>query len=518
MAGLPREPRQKMINVMYLVLTAILALNVSSEVITAFKVVDKSLITSNEIISEGNKTIYKSLEDKVKDPQTAEKAKIWNEKAKIAQQLSNEMYNYIEALKMELKNEAELKRNEDGTILLNENGEESFREDNLDASTRLFETKGKGEELKAKLDSYKEAMLNIDPEIRKLFAANFPVNTDTERFTTREGKSKDFTQTYFNMTPTIAALTMLSKFQNNVKNAESEIVTYTHNQIGAVKVVYDQFAALVGQSSNYVMPGEKIQITAGVGAYSAAAAPEVTIGGNRIPVGANGRAEYTITATGAGSHKIPVMVKYTKPDGTTESKSFPVEYTVGTPGGAAVMLDKMNVFYIGVDNPVTISSGTGWDKTKVSMSGGTLRPSGGPGKYAVRVTAPGNASITVNSDGKVSTYPFRIKNIPDPVLMVGPSEGGRLQSVVFKNQQFARAELKGFDFEYRYSVVSATVYFSGANFPSTVQATINGGSLAGIKQHLDKCIPGTSVNFDNVRVQGPGGPVKSIPGPGFILY
>ncbi len=518
MAGLPREPRQKMINVMYLVLTAILALNVSSEVITAFKVVDKSLVTSNEIISEGNKTIYKSLEDKVNDPQTAAKAKVWNEKALIAQKLSNEIYIYIDGLKNTLKDEAELRRNPDSTIWKDENGEEFFREENLDASTRLFESNGKGEELKAKLNAYKEAMLNIDPEIRKQFSTKFPVNTDTEQFKTREGKTKDFTQTYFHMTPTIAALTMLSKFQNNVKNAESEIVTHIHNQIGAVKVVYDQFAALVGQSSNYVMPGEKIDITAGVGAYSAAAAPEVTIGGNRIPVGANGRAEYTITASGAGDRSVPVVVTYTKPDGTKESKSFPIKYTIGTPGGAAVMLDKMNVFYIGVDNPVTISSGTGWDKTKVSMTGGSLKSEGGTGKYSVRVTTPGNASISVNSDGKLSNYPFRVKNIPDPVLMVGPSEGGRIQSVVFKNQQFARAELKGFDFEYRYSVVSATVYFSGANFPSTVTSTIQGGSLAGIKQNLDKCIPGSSVTFDNVRVQGPGGPVKSIPGIGFILY
>ena len=195
-----------------------------------------------------------------------------------------------------------------------------------------------------------------------------------------------------------------------------------------------------------------------------------------------------------------------------------VAYTVGTPGGAAVMLDKMNVFYIGVDNPVSISSGTGWDKTKVSMSGGSLSSAGGPGKYTVRVSSPGKASITVNADGKPSTYEFRVKNIPPPILMVGPSEGGRVQSVIFKNQQYARAELKYFDFEYRYNIVSATVYFSGANFPSVASATISGGNLAGIQAQLQKCIPGTSVTFDNVKVQGPGGPVIGIPGPGFILY
>ena len=101
---------------------------------------------------------------------------------------------------------------------------------------------------------------------------------------------------------------------------------------------------------------------------------------------------------------------------------------------------------------------------------------------------------------------------------VGNSGGGRIRSVEFKNQQFARAELENFDFEYRYNIVGATIYFSGANFPSVQTATITSGNLSSLADKLAKCIPGTAVNFDNVRVQGPGGPVLSIPGPGFILY
>lgn len=507
---LPREPRQKMINVMYLVLTAMLALNVSNEVITAFKVVDQSLITSNQVIGEGNETIYKSLDAKLNDPQSAEKAKIWEPKAVQAQKLSADIFNYIEGLKVKLKQQSGLK--------MDANGQEDFREDDLNASSRLFDTDGLGKELKSKLDAYKEAMLSIDPEIRKQFEKNFPVNTDTKEYKSREGKSKDFTQTYFYMTPTIAALTVLSKFQNNIKNSESEVITYCHNQIGAVKVIYDQFAALVGQSSNYVMPGEKITVTAGVGAYSSAAQPTVTIGGANVAVGADGRAEYTITASGAGSHSLPVAVTYTKPDGTKESKTFPVQYTVGTPGGTAVMLDKMNVLYIGLDNPMTISSGTGWDKTKVSLAGGTLTPSGGAGHYTVKVSSPGTATLTVNADGKISKQEFRIKQVPDPILMVGPSSGGRIQSVVFKNQRFARADLKDFIYDYRYNIVSAKVYFTGAGFSNVQQATIKGGNLSEIESYLSRCMPGTSVIFDDVRVQGPGGPIKSIPAAGFQLY
>jgi gliding motility-associated protein GldM len=489
---------------MYLVLTAILALNVSNEVINAFKVVDRSLVISSDNIGAANNTLYKSLEEKLKESQSAEKAKIWQPKAIEAQRLSAEMNTYLESLKADLKKEADVKMvDKDGVQV------ESYKEDNLEAATRLFDKQGKGKELDAKLRQYREAMLNIDPAIRKEFEKTLPIDI------TLPSKKKDFTQTYFHMTPTVAALTMLSKFQNNVKNAENQVVTFAHNQIGAVKFIYDQFAALVGQTSNYVMPGQEITITAGVGAYSTAAQPQISINGAGVPIGANGTAEYRFKPSGVGSHNVPVSVTYTKPDGTKESKTFNVEYTVGTPGGAAVMLDKMNVFYIGVDNPVTISSGTGWDKTNASFSGsGSM--SGSQGKRVVRVTGGTTATINVNADGKSSTFQFRIKRIPDPTFKVGPSSGGRIQSVVFKNQQFCRADLENFDFDARFSVVSATVYFSGANFPNVQAATINGNNLGSLPQ-LSKCVPGTSVTFDNVKVQGPDGAVRVIQGPGFIL-
>ena len=107
--ALPREPRQKMINVMYLVLTAILALNVSAEVINAFKVVDRSLMTSNDNIKASNETLYKSLSDKLNDPkQNQEKVKLWNDKAKTAKTLSADIDTYINTLKQQLKEAANL--------------------------------------------------------------------------------------------------------------------------------------------------------------------------------------------------------------------------------------------------------------------------------------------------------------------------------------------------------------------------------------------------------------------------
>ncbi len=512
MAGLPKDPRQKMINVMYLVLTAILALNVSNEVINAFKVVDKSLITSNKNISASNNTLYESLKDKLARPESREKALIWEPKAMTAKDLSANMMTYIDSLKLVLKKGADLRMKYNEAT---KDSIEDFREDNLDASTRLFETKGQGKILKDRLDQYKEQMLALDPTIKAQFASTFPVNTVPP--ISQDGTKKDFTQAFFHMTPTVAALTMLSKFQNNIKNAESMIVTYCHSQIGAVEVHMDQVGVLVGQNSNYLMPGQDLQITAGVGAYSSAATPSISINGSNVPV-TQGQGTYSTKVSGAGEHTVNVTVTFKDETGKIQTKTEPVKYVVGTPGAAAVMLDKMNVFYIGVPNPITISSGTGWDKTNVSMDGGSIEKSNVPGKFTVNVKTVGKASISIIADGKSSTYDFRVKRIPDPVIKVGPSAGGRVQSVVFKNQSFARADLDNFDFDARFNIVSATMYFSGANFPNVQSAEIHGGSLAAISSQLQKCVPGTSVTFDNVKVQGPDGVIRSITGPGFILY
>lgn len=505
--ALPKEPRQKMINLMYLVLTALLALNVSSEILNAFKVVDASLQNSSSNLAVANSTLYKSLTEKLADPKTEEKAKIWEPKAEQAKKLSDDLNAYLDGLKNELKKASDL------TIV---DGKESFKEDNLDAATRLFDTQGKGKELEAKLAAYRKAMLDIDPEIRTKFEKTLPIDVDPP--TGQDGTKKDFTNAYFHMTPTVAGLTLLSKFQNNVKNAENQVVTFCHEQIGAVKVKFDKTGVLVGQSSNYIMPGQEVVITAGIGAYSSAAQPKISIGGASAPV-VDGKATYKISASGAGPHTVPVSVTYLDQDGVSQTKTENVEYTVGTPGGAAIMLDKMNVFYIGVPNPITISSGSGWDKTKVTPGGCSL--SGSNGKFVVTVSGGTAASISVAADGKSSKFDFRVKNIPDPIGMVGPSKGGRIQSNIFKAQDFLRAELLNFDFDARFNVTGSTVYFAGAGFTSSggVQTgSITSGSLAPIKNKMELCKPGSTVTFDDLKVVGPDGRTRTIPPVSFVLF
>ena len=494
--ALPKEPRQKMINIMYLVLTAILALNVSAEVIEAFKTVDKSLVNSNTNIEASNSTLFKSLAAKLSDPTSKANAEKWAPKADQAKKLSAEMMAYIDGLKKELKTSS-------GLVV--EDGVEKYKEDDLNATSRIFDTDKKGKQLDDKLKAYRTAMLNIDPEIRAAFEKNLPVEVV---------EGKDATTPNFRMMPTVAAITLLSKWQNNIKNAENQVVTFAHNKIGEVKVIYDKFAAIVGQSSNYVMPGEKVIIKAGVGAYSTAAQPVISINGAGVAVNAEGFAEKEFTAEGGGERSVAVVVNYTKPDGTKASLPYTIKYTVGTPGGAAVMLDKMNVFYIGVDNPVTIGSPTGWDKTSVRMDGGTI--SSGTSNRTVRVSSVGKASITVTANGKSISFDFRVKKIPDPVFKVGSGKI-RMASVEFKNQQFCRAELEQFDFDLKFNVVGATVYFSGANFPNVTTRSISSNSLASLQAEMQKCGPGSVISFDNIKVAGPDG-TRSIEGKSIALF
>jgi gliding motility-associated protein GldM len=504
--ALPKEPRQKMINIMYLVLTAILALNVSAEVIEAFKTVQTSLDNSSSNIKASNEVLYKSLTDKLKEPESQKQAAVWQPLANDAKKLSSELNDYIEGLKKELKEGSGLRMIEkDGKMV------EDYKLDGLDASTRLFETQGKGDILKGKLDDYKKKMLAIHPEINQQFAATFPVNTDPVK--SQEGGTKEFTAGYFHMTPTIAALTMLSKFQNNIKNAENQVVTYCHNKIGAVEVHMDQVGILVGQSSNYLMPGQELVVKAGVGAYSSASKGSLTINGSTLQL-VNGQTEYKTTVSGGGPHTIQITGTFTGEDGKPVPINQKVEYVVGTPGGAAVMLDKMNVFYIGVDNPVTISSGTGWDKTSVSTSGCTIAGTGS--NRTVRVSAIGAASITVSADGKSNKFDFRVKRIPDPVFKVGDGKI-RMPSVAFKSQDFCRAELENFDFATEYKITNATVYFSGANFPNVQTAAITSNNLGSIKALMARCGPGSVISFDNVKVTGPDGS-RTIDGKSIALY
>lgn len=496
--SLPKEPRQKMINMMYLVLTALLALNVSSEILNAFKTVDKSLMTATGVAEKKNSEIFKSFQKKIEDPTTRDKAEVWLPKAQRAKALSDEVYNFIEGLKAELKKEAGLKIVE---------GKEDFKEDDLEAATRLFVAapNGKGKALFDKLANFKKQLLEIDPEMAAAIGANLPLNLPEAK---TEKDKEEWAYTFFHMTPTVAGITILSKFQNDIKNSESQAVEFCHKEIGEVELVYDQFQAIANANASYVMPGEEIVINAGVGAFNSASQPKVSVDGASATPTPDGSFEYKFRPTGSGSKN--VTISFVKPDGTTASVTKEIKYTVGVPSGLVVSTDKTRVFYQGLENPLSVTGGSGDEKVEVKVEGaGISTRKAGPGQYIVTANALGSATV-IASDGKnTQKIIIPVKRVPNPLATVGGSGGGPIGANALRVQRGVVAELKDFVFEgVKYDVVSFTLICTGRGFEESgfgIAEVAGAYFNAEAKALLARCQPGSTVVIDEIKVIGPGG-------------
>ena len=502
--SLPKEPRQKMINMMYLVLTALLALNVSAEILNAFKTVDRSLMIASGVAEQKNVEIFKSFKAKLEDPTSREKAAIWEPKAQQAKKISDDLYNYIEGLKIELKKESGLK------IV---DGKEEFKEDDLDAGTRLLvqyapEGKGKGKELFEKLKVYKEQLLSIDPEMKKEIELGLPLDLTIPPTSSEAGKT-DWAYAYFHMTPTIAAITIMSKFQNDVRNSESKAVEFCHKQIGQVEIIYDQFQAFAGTNTQYLMPGEELVITAGIGAFSKAAQPSISIDGANVALNAEGTAEYKTRVGGSGAGIKRVRISYAKPDGTTAVVEKEIKYTVGIPAGLTVSTDKTRVFYKGLENPLSVTGGGGDEKVSVSIEGaGASLRKAGPGQYIVTCTQLGTVNVVANDGKNIQRIAIPVKRVPDPIVIVGGSAGGAMPANVFRVQSGAIAELRDFVFEgVAYKVMSFMLICTGKGFDEPEFAEVNSASFkdAAAQALIRRCQAGSTVTIGEIKVLEPGG-------------
>jgi gliding motility-associated protein GldM len=502
--SLPKEPRQKMINLMYLVLTAMLALNVSAEILNAFKTVDNSLTSTNKTINSSTQTILTSLNEKRSEGATAEKANIWFPKAQQAQALSKDLNDYIQTLKGKIMTAAGYDP---------AHGDTSYKLEDLDIATRIMINEKEGPKLKQKLEEYKTKLLAIDPLIAQEFKNTLQVNTAMPAVQDKSNNTWELA--YFHMVPTVAAITILSKFQNDVKTSENKVVSFCHEQVGKVVVRYDTYTAIVGQSSNYIMPGQEIEVMAGVGAFSKAAAPQISINGQGISLGEDGQARLKMNGGSLGKHTIPIVIRFKDQDGKDQVIPKTIEYTVGQ-ASASIALDKMNVLYIGVANPITVAaSGGGDDRISVAISGGGGRLDKiGAGKYNAFVgSVTDNCTITVLVDGKpAGASQFRVRTIPDAVATVGgePS-GANIAAGAFKAQGGVAAWVKDFPFELKYTVTSFTLT-ADTDDGDIIEARCTGNTWSAQAQGLLKGLKaGKTVTIDDIRAQGPDGRNRRLP-------
>lgn len=510
--ALPKDPRQKMINIMYLVLTAMLALNVSAEILNAFNIVNNSINTSNISITDKNNGTYAAFVDQMN--RDATKTAPFKAKADQVKTVSAEMYTYIDSLKEQ--------------IIRASGGRDEFGElkskDNLDAPTHVMENLKQGPALEKKLKDLRAQLLTyVDPKNKTKFDKSLPLHIQV-------GPShggghgvvkKDWTSYHFNMVPTIAAITILSKFQNDIKNSEALIIDDLLKQISEKEHHFDKIRPFVSLNSKNLMEGQTLTAQIAVGAYSSTVNPDIIVNGTPVTA-AEGMGTYSMPVSGIGEKTISGVVKLVNPSGEVESYPFTESYSVGA-STTSISADKMNVLYIGLQNPISISAGgVPAEKVSAGINVGSMTKTGA-GKYSVVVNKPGTAMVSVNADidGKIRTLgskEFRIKYIPDPVLKVGMSKGPSMKAAEFKVQGGLRADLEDFLFDgVRYEVVSYRIgidakgkeYVEGeansAYFPASAMAAIR--SLR----------PGDQVYFDNVRVKGPDGRVRDMPNINFKI-
>jgi len=489
-----------MINMMYLVLTALLALNVSAEILNAFKTVNRSLQNTNAVVDKSTVGIMTSLERKKNDPSTAERANLWYPKAKQVVDYSAAIYNYIDGVKSKIMTESKYDpaSGKDKGV------------DNLDVSTRILVEKGEGKNLYKMLEDYKKNVLGIDPLITKEFENSLPIDLSTPK--TENKGNKSWESAYFRMVPTIATLTILSKFQNDVKTTENRIVSFCHSKVGEVVLINDAYAALAIANSNYLLPGQQLEITAGVGGFNKSAKAKVIIGGQSYQVGDDGTVKKSIDAGGVGDHSVPVRIEFTDQNGKPQVIEKKIEYMVGQ-SSAAVQLDKMNVLFIGVDNPVTVSGSGSSDKMRVGISGGGGNLIGSGGHYIAKVNQEtDNCIISVTtSDGKVTPMKFRVRSIPDPTPMVGQNKSGDMSAGAFKSQAGVRAIVENFFYETQFNVVSFRMTGDGDGFAEGIEDAVNTGAAWKEAQKIvNKARPGSFITIEDIRAVGPDGRTRKL--------
>lgn len=503
--SLPKEPRQKMINIMYLVLTAMLALNVSAEVLNAFEKLASSLDRSNMSVEDMNAITYKKFEAMVK---TDPKVLPLQEEAQKIHKMSDEIFSYLDGIKQEIYTYSGGKGN------FNLNAE--FAKDNLDAASYiLIEKEGGryGREMEEKLVAYRNGILaSVGEEGKAELETNMPLNLDVTKSSSDDiGINKGFIVSYFHMTPSIAAIALIDKFQNDIRNTEAKAIDFLFKKIGQDVLVYDKIEPFVSATSNYVMQGETYEAQIGLAAFAEKSNPTITVDGNVVPV-SGGVGTYRVAASGVGVHKLNVQIRYKKSNGQEEVTSKVVEYSVGAPAGMSVSADGLNLFYIGIDNPVTIAAGTGDEKVSASISQGTITRIG-KGKYVVKVVEPGDARVTVSvAGGSTTAFPFRVKNIPNPVCMVGDLEPGSAPVSKFKAQTGLLAILQNFEFDAYFTVEKFTVYFSGAGYEDVLSVDNSGSTFSqDYYNKLAKAKSGSLVNIMDIYVKGPDGKRRRLP-------
>jgi gliding motility-associated protein GldM len=502
MAGGKETPRQKMIGILYLVLLGLVALNVSDSILVAFKNLTDSLNASTQNVQMGVDGTYASFEaTKLKDE--PERARPIYEKAKKASSYTNELSTYVEGLQ-------KLFESEGGGY--NESTGDLSKRDNLDIPSRLMINDKRGAELKKKINDTRQKLITLmDEKDRK----NVSFSLEAKDPPRRAGVQKSWEELNFgDGIPLTAAITALAKIKADITNAEAEVVKRILNQMDVALVNLDQFAAVAVAPTSYLIAGQPYSAEVFLTASDSRSSPEISVGGSRLQV-KEGKGTYTVNTSKEGLFSWTGTVRIKQTDGTVKTYTTPEQkYQVARPS-AVVSPDKMNVFYVGVPNPVSVSApGIAKEDLVITMTGGTI--SGSNGKYTVTVNTPGSTAkvnVAAKVSGKVQNIgssDFRVKRIPDPKAKFAGKTGGSLSAVVIKAQGSIFAVLEGFDFDAKFNVTRFSLVIARPRADVAIFQA-NGNSFSSqMTAAMAAITPGTRVIFDDIVAVGPDGTQRQL--------
>ena len=420
------SPRQKMINLMYVVLMAMLALNISSEVLNGFSIVEESLNRTTANSSKENEALYGNFAEQMKaNPQ---KVKEWFDKATAVKRMSDSLYNFAQSLKEQIVIEADGK---DGNIYDIKN------KDNLEAASHvmLAPGTGQGKRLYNAINSFRQRILSMvtDPHQRSIIESNLTTKLPKNAHT----MGKNWQEYMFEDMPVAGAVTLLSKLQSDVRYAEGEVLHTLVANIDMKDIRVNKLSAFVIPESKTVISGDQFSAQIVMAAVDTTQQPEIYVGGQRI-----GNGLYRFTAGAVGEHSFGGYITMRDGSGNVIRRDFTQKYTVVAPS-ATVSADLMNVLYAGYDNPISVSiPGVPLSAVSASMSGGSFR-SIGMGRYIARPSAVGSdvtISVASNDNGKsrqMGKFTFHVRKLPDPAayLSIGTDR--------FRGGGLAKASLMG---------------------------------------------------------------------------
>ena len=517
--AIPKEPRQLMINIMYLVLTALLALNVSAEIFNAFKVVDEGLKNANASLDRANEPLPAIINERAKKTVELEK---YAERTEPATRYSDELTAYIN----EIVDYMVDKTGDDNGVAGDAGDYDEYKgvktlkgKKNKDITTRYLVEEGKGDELKAKIEEYRAKFIElIDEEDRAAFQSNIALTIDDETWKHSLDKSKKSWSSFnFRQMPLSATLPIFRKFINDTKATEAAVLNYLMTKVGGEDIVLDQFKVVSSPKKTYVINGETFETEV----FLSAAASQnsqtgitIKVNGQPMSVDEEGAAQFTQRASGVGIKKYRAEIDVENPvTGEVKTYSNEFEYEVGE-RSVSVSATKMNVFYMGVDNPVEVSAaGISSNDLVVSMSGsggGTIKRNS-DGTYTVTVTGPPtsptqSASVNVRDKANTVSYSkeFRVKRIPNPVARLSDKSGGAMSNGEFKAQGGVGAFLDNFDFDARCLIAGfRLVRVAPRQDP---EFAVNGGPrwTPDAAQLVQKAKPGDRYFFEDVKAKCPG--------------